>query len=316
MDADLIIGIDGGGTKTRVVVANQQCQVLGEAVSGPSNYLRVGMPTALASIQFAVRKALESIDASMSRVSLVYAGLAGLRSQTNREEMQNALKSILPDVHIDVNTDAAVGLAGATDGKPGIVVISGTGSVTFGLNKRGETWQAGGWGWVMGDEGSGYFISRRGLAAVVRAFDGRGPQTALTEKLCTSFGICDPSNLPGIVYHPEVTTTDIAKYARAVTAAAKDGDEVATDILREAGIELGQAIVAVIRKLEMQEDTFRVAHVGGAFRAGELLLGPIRKILQVVAPKAELGEPLFTPAVGAVKLALLGRNEPVMATED
>jgi N-acetylglucosamine kinase-like BadF-type ATPase len=304
MAADLIIGIDGGGTKTRVVVATPECRVLGEGVSGPSNYLRVGMATAVASIQFAVRKALEAAGLKLADVHVVYAGLAGLRSPTHRDEMLHALRPILPGVEIMVNTDAAVGLAGATDGAPGVVIISGTGAVAYGMNKRGDKWQAGGWGWVLGDEGSGYFIARRGLAAVVRAYDGRGRPTLMTEKLCAVFGVCDPRELPGMVYHPEVTTSDIAKYARFVTAAAKEGDEVAQDILREAGIELGQAMVAVVRKLEMTEDEFRVAYVGGTFRSGELLLAPIRKMLTVVAPKAQLGEPLFSPALGAVKLAL------------
>ncbi|HZS43882.1 MAG TPA: BadF/BadG/BcrA/BcrD ATPase family protein [Blastocatellia bacterium] len=316
MSPELIIGIDGGGTKTRVVVATPDCKVLGEGVSGPSNYLRVGMPTAVASVQFAVRKALEAAGVTLADVRAVFAGLAGLRSPTHRDEMLHALRPILPDVEIMVNTDAAVALAGATDGKAGVVIISGTGAVAFGINKEGRTWQAGGWGWVLGDEGSGYFIARRGLAAIVRAYDGRGRFTLMTEKLCSSFGVCDPRELPGLVYHPEVTTTDIAKYARFVTAAAKEGDEVAIDILREAGIELGQAAVAVIRKLEMLEEEFRVAYVGGVFRAGELLIGPLRNMLGVVAPRAELGAPLFTPAVGAVKLALQESTRLAMARDD
>jgi N-acetylglucosamine kinase-like BadF-type ATPase len=131
-----------------------------------------------------------------------------------------------------------------------VVIISGTGSISVGVNRHGKRVYAGGWGPVAGDEGSGSWIARRALQMVARASDGRGPQTALTEAACEYFQVSAVEDLSTAIYAPTITNDRIAGFSRPVIATARTGDEVALGIIDEAGKELGKAAVAVIRKVE------------------------------------------------------------------
>ena len=175
---ELVLGVDGGGTKTRAVIMDSRGRVVGEGAAGPSNPLRVGISNAAAAIREAVDKAC--VMAGVQRSDLVAAeiGLAGVRRGDLRLRMREALSGLAIDV-LEVVTDADIALYGATDGEPGIVIIAGTGSICCGTNARGRHECAGGWGPLAGDEGSGSWIARRALRAIGCASDGRGPDTEL-----------------------------------------------------------------------------------------------------------------------------------------
>ena len=156
----------------------------------------------------------------------------------------------------------------------------------------------------MGDEGSGYYIGRRALAAVVMAYDQRGAATSLTGPVCQHFHVAMPPELPPVIYNEPIKVMhEIAQLSKLVVQHAEAGDPVACAILTDAATELARAVNAVIKKLGMQQQHFRVAYVGGVFNAGELVLGPLRQQIQQYAPGAELAAPLFAPVEGAVKLA-------------
>ena len=298
----LVLGVDGGGSKTRAIVADSAGEVLGEGLAGPSNPLRVGVNEAAAAIRDAADRACA--EAGVRRVEIVAAkvGLAGVRRADIRERMRAAVADLGVKT-VEVVTDADIALYGATDGKPGLVIIAGTGSICCGINARGRRACAGGWGPVAGDEGSGSWIARRALQSVARATDGRGRKTSLVEAACDYFNVSAAEDLSTAVYAPNMTNTRIAGFGRRVVGAAKRRDVVAREIVEEAGRELATAAAAVIRKLKMERERFQVAYVGGVFAAGVLILDVMTEELALVAPRAFVAPPVLAPAEAAARMA-------------
>jgi glucosamine kinase len=298
----LVVGVDGGATKTRAVILNGRQHVLGEGTAGPSNPLRVGVRDATVAVREAVERACAA--ARVRRVDIVAAevGLAGVR----REDLRAAMRAALAELGIkslQVVTDADIALYGATEGKPGLVIIAGTGSVCCGRNARGAHVCAGGWGPLAGDEGSGSWIARRGLQAVAHATDGRGDQTPLVAAACDYFNVASPDDLSTALYAPNMTNDRIAGFGKSVIEAAKGGDRVAASIVADAGRELGRAAAAVIRRLRMGRERFQVGYVGGVFAAGDLMLDSLQEEVARAAPKAYLAPPLLAPAEAAARMA-------------
>ena len=144
----------------------------------------------------------------------------------------------------------------------------------------------------------------------MRAHDGRGYATAMTELLCKEYDMCSPDELPRFVYATTTHVDDIARYGKLVIEAAHSGDTVASDILARAGSELAHCVLAIARKLHMTDSEFPVAYVGDAFHAGELLLNPMRLRLQRDVPGATLQPPLLPPVEGAAMMAMRAAQQP------
>lgn len=297
-----LLGVDGGGTKTRAVITNAAFQILGEGVAGPSNPLRVGVSNAATAIREAFAKACVAAGVQAGDIVAAEIGLAGVRREDIRERMKEALLALGLSA-LEVVTDADIALYGATGGAPGLVIIAGTGSICCGRNTRGKHACAGGWGPLAGDEGGGSWIARRALQAVARAEDGRGETTALTEAACAYFNATTPDNLSTAIYAPSMTNERIAGFAKHVIEAAQNEDAVARELISEAGRELGAAAVAVIGKLRMSGEKFQVAYVGGVFTAGELMLESLREKVLQVAPQAFLAPPILPPVIAAARMA-------------
>jgi N-acetylglucosamine kinase-like BadF-type ATPase len=299
------LGVDGGGTNCRAVLADATGKILGAGQAAAANLIRVGLDAAIAHIQQAVTEACHQAGHNVAQITGACFGLAGVGNPQHHATMLEALRVALPLKHLLLETDARIALAGATDLQPGVVVIAGTGSIACGINAQGEFARAGGWGPAMGDEGSGYYIGRRALAAVVMAYDERGAATSLSGPVCRHFNVETPPELPPVIYNEPVKVMhEIAQLSKLVVAHAQMGDAVALGILGDAAHELARAVNTVIKKLGMQGEAFRVAYVGGVFGAGELILGPLRQAVHMCAPKAEIALPLMLPVQGAVKLAM------------
>lgn len=300
------IGVDGGGSKTSAIVVDESMRPLGQAVSGPSNHLRVGIDEAARNVETAIRAAIAASPVELDAVEYTYCGIAGSDHPMHRERVIESLRYLFPRNNFTVDSDARVALTAGIGFDAGIVVIAGTGSVAFGRNEALVEARAGGWGPTLGDEGSGYSIARRGLSAVVRSHDGRGPETLITDLLCTHYGMCDPVDLPYFVYAPTTHADDIALYCRIVFEAAQQGDAVALEIVNREGSELGVMATAVARKLGMTDAPFPIAWVGGAFQAGALLLDPMTAVLSEHVPYASLSAARETPVMGAARMAVRG----------
>ena len=305
------LGVDGGGTSVEAVVSDAGLSVLGRGAGGPSNYQVIGLDRALSSLKEAVAAALAAAGVGVHQVRGAFFGAAGVDRLADAAALRPAVERLLPGVPVEVDNDGIAALAGATGGQPGVVVISGTGSIALGVNAAGRRGRSGGWGHILGDEGGGYDIGRRALAAVTRAADGRGPATALTRVLLGHLGIEDPDALFRRTYIEGLEVHEIAALAPLVVAVARAGDAVARRLLAAAGRELGLAAVSVIRDLGFARAAFPVALLGGVFAAGPPLVGPLWRVVRRAAPRADLIEPRYPPAVGALILArrLFGGRE-------
>ena len=304
----LFLGVDGGGTKTNVALMNEAKEVVAEGSGGPSNPLRVGVETSVANIAKAIDAACDSGGVSRGDIVAATLGLAGVRRLDMRERVRDSFATRFRVRKTAVTTDADIALYGTTLGKAGLVVIAGTGSICIGVNEDGEQFIAGGWGPVAGDEGGGRGIAGEALHAVAKASDGRGELTKLSERAAEYFRASNVENLIGAIYAPQMDNSRIAGFARLVVETAQHGDKIATEILNDAGRELGTAAVAVIKKLGLAKNKFPIGCVGSIFNAGRLLTDPMTEIIGKVAPKAYLIEPLMLPSHAAALMAMKNGN--------
>jgi N-acetylglucosamine kinase len=295
-----VLGIDGGGTKTVALVADLQGNVLGRGQSGPSNYQILGLDEAVA----AIAEAASAAGITGHRCEAACLGLAGVGREEDRALLLPAIESLDLADRVMLEHDAAIALAGATVCQPGVVVLAGTGAMAFGMNQSGERKRSGGWGSILGDEGSAYYISRRALTAACRAYDDRGPETILTSKLMEHLGLDDFTDIVKRIYGKGSSPKEIASFAPLVSHAAKDGDEIAIAILKDAAAELALAVEAVVSGLDMENEAFHVAISGSVFKAGELLIAPFSEHVRATARYSEVISPKFEPAMGAALLAL------------
>jgi N-acetylglucosamine kinase-like BadF-type ATPase len=221
-EIELYVGVDGGATKTLAVAADREGRVVGVGESGPSNYHVVGLDGAVENINTAVKQAIAA--AGRETAEVVTLGLAGMDTSHDFKIFEEKAAPRVAGRRVFVRHDAEIALVGATLGEPGVIVIAGTGSVAGARNRRGEYARCGGWGHLLGDEGSAYFIAREALRAVLWAFDGRGPSTQLTEPVLKALGVASPDEILIKVYGERMSVREIARLAPLVTEAAKRGD--------------------------------------------------------------------------------------------
>lgn len=300
---NLYLGVDGGGTKTHIVLIDEGKNFVCEGFSGVSNPLRVGVETAVANIIKALDETCDRAQLSRSDVVSAVLGLAGVRRAEMRQRVRERFANLLKIKKVEVVTDAEIALYGTTRGKAGVVVIAGTGSISYGKNDNGKVETAGGWGPIAGDEGGGVMIARHALQAIAKAIDGRGKPTKLSEAGMQYFRTSTPENLLSAIYAPQIDNARIAGFARYVVETAESGDRIATEILKEAGFELGIAAYAVIKKLKLENRKVPIGYVGSLFKAGNLLTDPLLETIRRIAPKAYLAEPEISPAQAAAELA-------------
>ncbi len=295
-----VIGIDAGGTKTHGLLADQSGRVVGEAM-GPGANISTGG-------ELAVEKALHDvIDRLLANrdiaPSVIAIGMAGADRPDDHRVVTSILHRIARGTRTVVTHDALIALvAGAADGA-GLVLIAGTGSIAFGRDRGNRSARAGGWGYVLADEGSGYWIGRQALTAVMRESDGRGPATALTPTILATLGLERPADIGPRVYHGELPLASIAALAPLVGQAAQTGDPLAADIMTRAAEELCLAAGAVIRRLNMEGERFPCLLSGGIFAVASLAADMARR-LAAVAPNASVRRLDEPPASGAIRLAL------------
>jgi N-acetylglucosamine kinase-like BadF-type ATPase len=301
---NLFLGVDGGGTKTHIVLLDAKKNIVGEAFSGASNPLRVGIEKAAANIFAAVDKACDNAGLNQGDIIAIECGLAGVRRADLRQLLHRLVAGRFRVDAVEVVTDAEIALFAATQGKEGLCVIAGTGSVCIGQNSEGRKAIAGGWGPLAGDEGGGAGIARRALQAVAKASDGRGQPTSLSDLAVDYFRAGRLEDLSVAIYAPQIDNTRIAGFARFVIETAQAGDRVAISVLEEAGRELGLAAKAVIKELKMARRKFPIGYVGGIFNAGDLIYQPLLETVHEIAPKAYISAPKFPPAVAAAQMAL------------
>ena len=296
-----VLGIDAGGTKTVCLLADEHGDIVSEARGAGANLHAAG--------ELAVEKVLhEVIDATIGDRSITPAavclGIAGVDREDEAQTVRAIMRRLGYRSRAVVVNDALIALVSAAGDAPGVVIIAGTGSIVYGRNALGESARAGGWGHMIGDEGSGYWIGREALSAVMRAADGRGPQTDLTAALLGELEIADISRLPRIVYDREQPRMAVAALGPLVQRVGAAGDAVATRILERAADELVLGARSVTSRLEMRGEAFGFHLAGSVFRVVPWLVAELSRRLVEVAPRSSVSILDVEPAVGAVRLAL------------
>jgi N-acetylglucosamine kinase-like BadF-type ATPase len=303
-DARYLLGVDGGATKTLAAVLDLEDRRLHLGHAGPSNEDAVGAPTAVKALVDAAAAALDGAGIDAQELGAAVVAVAG----TDTGSITRHLREARGDGWIVVN-DVVGAWATATGGEPGVGAIAGTGSNVFGAGPRG-CWRTGGWGHLLGDEGSGYWLGAESISAALRDRDASGPQTRLGDAACQYFGCETVEAVASLVYSKPLTKGEIAAFATETAKLAERGDEVARGLFERGATLLGDQIAAVIGQTGLVGE-FPVGLIGGAYKAGELYLAPLRRRVLAVAPRARITAVEMVPVGGSLLLAAMacGRRD-------
>jgi len=297
------IGIDGGGTKTKCVLTDNLLKILQTEESRAANPLAVGFEKSTECLFSLVVSVTEREKINFKSIESLGIGLAGVGRVENKERLQKTILekfSFAKDIvqKIKIFTDAEIALEGAFKGKTGAILITGTGSIIYGKKENGEIFRVGGFGKIIGDEGSGYSIGRKGLTAVAKYFDGRNGETALVKKISGQYGIQDSNQLINKIH---MDNFDIASTAKLVIDCADEGDDTCRNILDQESDELLFHVSVILKKMNVDQLDLCLS---GSLLTNEnyysrLLETKIRKTL----PQVNIKQAVFPPEIGAILLA-------------
>jgi N-acetylglucosamine kinase-like BadF-type ATPase len=296
-----VLGIDAGGTKTVCLLADERGHVLASSQSAGANLQASGELEVEKVLHHAMEETLAAHDVRPDAICL---GIAGVDRPSDADAVRGIMRRIGFKARVVVVNDALVALVAGAGERPGVVIVAGTGSIAYGRDAAGRACRAGGWGYLLGDEGGGFWIGRAALSAVVRQFDGRGPATRLTELVLDQMRLDTPGELIHAIYDRGLQRSLVAGLADVVHRARQGGDAVAADILSRAAGELASAAASVVTCLGMRGDLFPVVLSGGIFRAIPELASDVAARIAEVAPRSEVLRLEIEPAHGAVTLAL------------
>jgi N-acetylglucosamine kinase-like BadF-type ATPase len=301
------VAVDGGQTATKALIAHRDGAVLAAGRSGPSDHFHGtgGVEKNRRAIHEAVLSALAAAGANPGDVASIGLGLTGAPAGGEQTPIvAEIVREVLPAAMVTVVPDYVTNLAGASGGEPGVVLIAGGGSIGYGVTADGREALAGGFGYLLGDEGSAFDIGLRAISAACRAEDRRGEATSLMTAVLEHFDIATMRAIPRVVYRAGFAREQISLLAPAVSEAARKGDVEARRIMATAGEELVCTAVGVMRQLFQGGENVTVYLTGGVFGAGECLLGPFRTALHAQWPSATSRFPRYPPAVGGLILAV------------
>ncbi len=299
-----VIGVDGGGTKTEFVLLDSSGNVIGRTKGESTNYQAMGGKRLKEELLRGFTTLMSSTNVSPNKIDQLFLGLAGAGRESDKKEIVELFGDTEFAKRITVDSDAKVALAGAFGVGPGIIIISGTGAICFGKNNEGKIVRSGGWGYLLGDEGSGYFIGREAIIASLKDLDGRGEKTKLRKRLEEHFNLSSIDQIIPHIYQNRIDHVAIANLAPIVFEQANHDDTIAEEIVRRTGKELGILAKAVAQRLNFENDEIKVALIGSIFKHKDVLINEISKELYEISWNIEISDPMFAPQFGAALLAL------------
>ncbi|MGH2865125.1 MAG: BadF/BadG/BcrA/BcrD ATPase family protein [Solirubrobacteraceae bacterium] len=301
-DARYLLGVDGGATKTLAAVLDVQEMTLHLGQGGPSNEDAVGAHAAVGELLKASGEALERAGIEGGDLGAAVLAIAG----TDTADVALNVRSEDRREWIVVN-DVVGAWASATGGGSGVAAIAGTGSNVFGVAGEGadtRSWRVGGWGHLLGDEGSGYWLGVQSIKAALRDRERAGPETALSEAAMAFFDQPSVEAVATLVYSKPLTKGEVAAFAIETAKLAERGDEVACELYRRGARKLGEQIVAVIREIGLEGDSpFPVGLIGSAFKAGGVFIEPLTRVVRDCAVNAQVEPVQMAPVGGSLLLA-------------
>ncbi len=295
----LIAGIDGGGTKTEAVILDtDSMEIVGHGISGPSNFHNVGLDRAVINIIDALIKAMEHAGHYVS-LDAACISLAGLDTRFDREYIVEKIGRLNISKYLVIEHDAHEALMAGSLGEPGVSVIAGTGSIAYAWNGK-ERVIVGDHGWVLGDQGSGFWIGFNAVREAVKMLDGRREATGLEKVVLKYFNACDKEELSFKIYSRGFSVEWIAGLAPYVAREAEKGDEIAREIIIEAGREIGWATVTASIKTGMYSP--KIYYTGGVFKS-RLFEESFKQEIARNLPKAKVYRLKYKPVLGSLVIA-------------
>jgi Predicted N-acetylglucosamine kinase len=261
-----LLAVDGGGTKTLLWVGDGEGRILAKVQGDSTNLKSRPWSDVAGELARLVLEGLGSSGSTAEQVDAVVLGLAGSDRLEDKSRVVAHMSSMLPESVISVHNDAITALAAGTFGEQGMVLISGTGSICCGFDPAAGTYvRAGGWGYVFGDEGSGFALGAAALRAVVRAFDGRAAGTSLTDKVLAKLELSKPEQLVTAIYEAPYMRAKVASLAPTVFEAAREGDGQGRAIVKEAVRELAELVAAAYARFSPERRRMPLVLSGGVF---------------------------------------------------
>lgn len=303
---DYVIGVDGGGTKTEAAAYDMSGKQLGGSQGESSNPQAVTYEKAISNLKelFDGLFAQSGLDPSYCKA--VCLGLAGVDSEEARAPFREALAIYAREkgsaFRLMIKNDAEIAVMAANGSSHGIIVISGTGALVYGITEAGSRHRIGGWGHILGDAGSGYDIGLRTLQAVMKSYDGVGPKTALTDMILEKHGFSTPVSLKEYIYGPAIKKRHIAEYAEICIRAAEAGDELAIELIRDAASQLAGMVLAM-QKMDASLVEAPVGVTGSIFKHSRLFLKTFQDRIRRDS-NATVMLSMQPPVFGAGRLAL------------
>lgn len=297
-EKEFLIGIDGGGTKTLVVLADVNGRILKSVKGKSSNPNKIGLKEAIYTLKKLIKK---TASKNLRKVKIACLGLAGglERDKNKKRKIEKELQKSFP-FKIIVEGDQKIAFRAATDEKEGIVVIAGTGAISMGWRGKKEI-VCGGWDWLLGDQGSGFWVGRRFLEEITKTIDGRAKYLKEKEIFLKKFRIKAEKEIYRRFYG-ENFVFKIAQISKFVDFLAEKESKICRKIFKKGADELIKMVKTVIEKLRFEKEKFPLVLVGGMFKS-RIYLEEVKIKFRKIAPLAKVLI-LKKPAVlGAVKLA-------------
>ena len=306
-----VLGIDSGGTKTLGILADLEGKIISKALHQASNPQIKGFDSTAHVVLETIRDCCSKAGCRTEELRAIVVGLAGAGRESDRRRVFMEIRAMARRKKISlrnlmIESDARIALEGALAGQPGVVLISGTGSIGMAKDSQGNIFRVGGWGREIGDEGSGYWIGRKALGAVTRNLDSRGEPTLLTRLVARKFGLRDAEAIVRKVYQ---NNFDVAQIAPLVFHAAGRRDRASRRILENAAHDLTNHLQALVKKISDsgsagQKKEFRLVFLGGLLSRQNYLTRVLRKRVKALLPNLRIQRPRFVPAYGAVLMGL------------
>jgi N-acetylglucosamine kinase-like BadF-type ATPase len=302
----IFLGIDGGQSRTKAVIADQSGNISGVGFGGGLNHgnLPDGRKKLKEAITDSVNSALENAGLALIDETAFESAHCGLTGGADFKE--EIVRGILRAKRLVVGNDALIALDGATAGKSGIIVIAGTGSIVYGVNDKGETARAGGLGYIFADEGSGFWLAVQTIKSAIREQDGVIPNCGLVKLVLDYFSTGEIRELTNAFYNEQISRDKIAAFAETVSEAALGGNKLLENLIRTGAEYLCENVLGAATRLNFKGE-FQVSPVGGMFQ-DVLMRKHFAGVLRRKIPQAAFIEPLFDPATGAIILAYKNSN--------
>ncbi|MCO6445298.1 MAG: hypothetical protein J5J04_14555 [Anaerolineae bacterium] len=292
-----LLGIDGGGSHVRVVVTDAQMNVLAQTTGDNVNPSSIGREESGARVRAAVWQAISDANLTPGDITAAAAGIAGAADDHSADWVRDMLQIVLPTARIVPSSDFEIALVGAVGERKGVIVIAGTGSAAFGVSVDGRKLRQGGFGYLLGDEGSGYWMGREVLAHALRELDGRAGKSQITPRVLKEIGAATAGDIIAWTYRQGAQVRAIAALAPLLIQISEEGDRVAQGYVARAASELANLVRSIQARLDLKDGP--IAFAGGLLETDNRLVEVLMRRLHI----EERPRPLYPPAIGAAMLA-------------